>query len=608
MVHCHAGCAQDDVINALKLKNLWPDLRKERMDAPAPFVPMKLGQGKGKVVATYDYTDEHGELLFQAVRYEPKDFRQRKPMPDGSWLWSIKGVRRVLYRLPELIDNIAAGKTIYIVEGEKDVEAARSIGLAATCNAMGADNGNGNKWMADFGDVFRGADVVIVPDQDDPGIKHTERVIDTLQGKAARVRVANPTTGKDLADWIAAGATEKDILAEAVDAFEVTTEQPQLKTDVTLLTASPAVVSAPAKDLFIDAYDLMLNLQPTNWLIKGFIERDSLALVYGPSNAGKSLFAIDIICHAAYGNAWNGHKVKEGPAFYIAGEGQNGLGKRFAAWHIHNRVKFDKKRIHISSKPMQTLDEDSVKEFSDWIAQRCEEIGQAPGTVTIDTLARNYGPGDENSTQDMTQFIHMLDKWVKNRFNCTVILVHHSGHTAERARGSSALRAAVDAEYEITKDDAGNVAFVCKKMKDAEFPPDLMFKIKAVELPGLLDDDGNPVYSATVELSDDAINLVITTRGDGTQVKAKEFIELLQHGWLTIKELAESIQISEKQARSAMDSLEKHGLIAFKGQGRGRKGEVTKEGMEALSLTGAKLGVKSAAPWKNSGVSKDGDD
>ena len=146
-----------NVISHLRHLGLWPDSGKsEGTRALPPPVQVNLGKpaaekpapsNRGRIVATYDYTDEHGELLYQAVRYDPKDFRQRAPNPDGSWSWSIKGVKRVLYRLPEVLAAVAEGKAIYICEGEKDVEAARALGLVATCNAMGADNGTGNKWF-----------------------------------------------------------------------------------------------------------------------------------------------------------------------------------------------------------------------------------------------------------------------------------------------------------------------------------------------------------------------------------------------------------------------------------------------------------------------------
>ncbi len=98
--------------------------------------------GQRRIVATYDYRNEAGALLYQAVRYRPKGFTQRQPDGSGGWIWNIKDVRLVLYRLPELRAADSAAP-VYLPEGEKDVENLRTLGFVATCNAMGA-----GKWRA----------------------------------------------------------------------------------------------------------------------------------------------------------------------------------------------------------------------------------------------------------------------------------------------------------------------------------------------------------------------------------------------------------------------------------------------------------------------------
>jgi hypothetical protein len=103
----------------------------------------------------YSYADESGMLLYQVIRLEPKDFRQRRPDGNGGWIWSLGGTRRVLYRLPRLRSAIERAETIYIVEGEKDADALGEFGLTATTNAGGA-----NKWRLEYAETLRGADVV----------------------------------------------------------------------------------------------------------------------------------------------------------------------------------------------------------------------------------------------------------------------------------------------------------------------------------------------------------------------------------------------------------------------------------------------------------------
>jgi len=171
-------------------------------------------------VATYSYTDEDGAVLFEVVRFEPKDFRQRRPDGRGGWIWNLDHVRRVPFHLPQLL--AAKGKTVHVVEGEKDVLALERIGLVATCNPGGA-----GKWREEFAAHFRGADVVILPDNDAAGEAHARQVAASLRPIAARVRILRlPGLGpkEDVSDWIARGGTAEEI-ARLASAVEEDTDQ-----------------------------------------------------------------------------------------------------------------------------------------------------------------------------------------------------------------------------------------------------------------------------------------------------------------------------------------------------------------------------------------------
>jgi hypothetical protein len=167
----------------------------------------------GRIATTYDYTDENGQLLYQAVRYEPKDFRQRRPDGKGGWVWNLNGVRLVLYRLPELA-RAPSSRPVFVAEGEKDVDRLTEMGLVATTNAMGA-----GKWRLSYAEALTGREVVILPDNDDPGRKHAQQVAQSLQGKAASVKVVDllglPPKG-DVSDWLALPGNDKDKLLQMV--------------------------------------------------------------------------------------------------------------------------------------------------------------------------------------------------------------------------------------------------------------------------------------------------------------------------------------------------------------------------------------------------------
>ncbi|MFG0304815.1 MAG: hypothetical protein ACF8Q5_01235, partial [Phycisphaerales bacterium JB040] len=172
VLHCHAGCTQEAVVGALGLD--WSDLFTEERGPGA----------RPEIVDTYDYTDEDGRLLSQAVRFFPKDFRQRTPDGRGGWSWKLNGVRRVLYRLPQVLEAVSMDKLIHLCEGEKDVHALESIGAVATTNPMGA-----GKWRAEYSESLRGARVRIIADRDEAGLEHAQTVARALEGIAETVEI-----------------------------------------------------------------------------------------------------------------------------------------------------------------------------------------------------------------------------------------------------------------------------------------------------------------------------------------------------------------------------------------------------------------------------------
>ena len=205
-VHCsreeHAGSLQrNEKSNAYAHRLNGPCkcgvTHREEMARVTP-----IGQAAHTIDKTYDYVDAAGALLFQVVRYRPKTFRQRRPNGRGGWEYNLQGVDLVPYRLPEVVAAVAAGDAVFIAEGEKDVDALREAGCAATCNPMGA-----GKWREQFSALLAGAAVVIVRDKDDAGTKHAREVFASLRNVAASVRVVEARSGKDAADHLAAGHT-----------------------------------------------------------------------------------------------------------------------------------------------------------------------------------------------------------------------------------------------------------------------------------------------------------------------------------------------------------------------------------------------------------------
>ena len=247
-----------------------------------------------------------------------------------------------------------------------------------------------------------------------------------------------------------------------------------------------------------------LELTEIKWVVDDYIEADSLAQVFGDPGGGKSFVSIDLACCVATGRDWHGHQVHQGAVFYIAGEGHNGLARRFKGWELGNGTTLDGAPLFKSHRAAQLYDATEAALVADSIKTLSAECGHIPSMIVIDTLARNMG-GDENSTQDMNSFIQHLDTYLRQDYKCCVLVVHHSGAMdKDRSRGSTALKGALDAEYKCQLDSGSKtIQFESKKMKDAEMPAAKNFQITQVDLP-ILDKHGNAVkgaYLTTVDIS-----------------------------------------------------------------------------------------------------------
>jgi hypothetical protein len=203
LLHCHAGCPVDAIVSALGLTT---------SDLFASDTRTTTTTTKPKIVATYDYEAEHDTLLCQAVRYEPKDFRQRRPDGKGGWVWNMKGVNRVLYLLPDLRGRIERPEyrrehnlpdDVFVVEGEKDADRLWRQGLLATTNIGGA-----GKWRDEYTQQLVAAgvkSVVVLPDNDDPGRQHAEQVAASCHAAGLTVKVVmlpNLPPKGDVSDWL----------------------------------------------------------------------------------------------------------------------------------------------------------------------------------------------------------------------------------------------------------------------------------------------------------------------------------------------------------------------------------------------------------------------
>ncbi|HEX8867666.1 MAG TPA: hypothetical protein VF821_18550, partial [Lentzea sp.] len=198
LLHCYGGCSQESVVEELRGRNLWPEHARYVNNTHNDRIE----------IAAYDYRDADNRLLYQAVRYFPKEFRQRRPSGQNRWTWNLDGVGRVLYRLPDLL-QADQQRFRFILEGEKDVDRAWAMGLVATCNVGGA-----GKWRDEYSEHFRGQRVAIIADNDEAGTNHARDVARSLMGIATEIRVLElPEIDEhgDLSDWLDDGGTREQL-------------------------------------------------------------------------------------------------------------------------------------------------------------------------------------------------------------------------------------------------------------------------------------------------------------------------------------------------------------------------------------------------------------
>jgi AAA domain-containing protein/Toprim domain-containing protein len=372
LVHCHAGCAFDAVVTALGIE------KRELFADGTPHT----------ILATYDYTDAEGTVLFQVVRFAPKEFRQRRPDGLGGWTWNLNGVRRVLYHLPQLRAAVSAGQRVFIVEGEKDVAAVERAGYAATCNPGGA-----GKWRATYTAELRGADVMIVADQDDPGRAHARAVAQTLRGVAARVVLVLPAAGKDVSDHLAAGRKLSDL--------------------VPLADASAATSSSAADGLTHIRELLAEPDDAVSWIVDGLLPAGGLSVFGGKPKGGKSTTARAIALRVARGEPVLGRATTKGPVIYLGLEDP----RRVTKGHLRTlgaRAE-DDLYVFTGHRPDEALT---------WLAGVLAKVD--PVLVVVDTLQHLLGVSDLNDYARVVAALGPVLALVRTR-RVHLMLVHHAG-------------------------------------------------------------------------------------------------------------------------------------------------------------------------------------
>lgn len=228
--------------------------------------------------------------------------------------------------------------------------------------------------------------------------------------------------------------------------------------------------------------------QQVRWTVKHVIPASSIGMLFGGSGTFKSFIALDAGLHVVHGLPWMGRQTKQAPVLYIAAEGGAGLWSRINAWHRARNLKWGDVPFYVVPAALD-LGADSWR-----VVDAAQALGVSPGMVIIDTLSQTYA-GEENSANEMAAYLRELGTRFRELWQCTVLLVHHTGHQAtERPRGSSAIRSNVDFLLGVFRDEKEMLATLTSvKQKDGELMSDATFALNVVDLG--VDEDGDKLTS-----------------------------------------------------------------------------------------------------------------
>jgi hypothetical protein len=225
------------------------------------------------------------------------------------------------------------------------------------------------------------------------------------------------------------------------------------------------------------------------YLIKGWLDRGAVSVVYGDANVGKSFWAIDLAHHVHEGLDWAGCRVKRSSVLYIAAEGGAMFDHRLVARGARFMVLRGPVRLTGGNSDAGSLT-DAMRQLS--------QVHGPFGLIVVDTLARVMGAADENAAPAIADLLASLDL-LRESTGAHIMLVHHHGKDAARgARGHSSLRAAIDTEISIARPEGEPFTYAkASKQRDMQGGRDMPFTLQLVTLG--TDSDGDPVTTRVVK-------------------------------------------------------------------------------------------------------------
>jgi 5S rRNA maturation endonuclease (ribonuclease M5) len=488
LMTCHAGCSIDSILEA---ESRYGGINGQDLMAPRDesFVgDEQVWTPAGNASHVYQYIDEQGELLFEVLRVPlpgaaKKTFRQRAPIPGPKpWKWNMDGVRRVLYKLPEVLEAKATGNIVYVVEGEKDVETLRSRAqVVATTSPMGA-----GKWQPEYTEMLAGANVIIIADADATGRNHARHVKAELEQAGCMVSLREAANGhKDVTEHFNAGGTLDTLI-------ETAPEQAEQKQSygVDILEAIKRVVS------------------PKSFVIPGTLAQGDRLLLTGFEGHGKSTLCQQMAVQAAAGIHWWTHQSIE-PQRVVVVDSENHPDQILEKWQ--NLVGLAARHDHPIQPGMLTIVEawdDDIDLTSDeghaWLVERIHAY--KPQLMVIGPLY-NLSSRDLSEHATVGKMKQVIND-ARSHYGTAFVMEHHAPHRnpgdtkrSVRPYGSSTFLKWPDFGYGIAPMEQEGVYEWAKtrfpRVRNRQFPTHLRWGKPNTDewmwMPCLVDEDSGQV-------------------------------------------------------------------------------------------------------------------
>jgi hypothetical protein len=477
----------------------------------------------------WEYADEHGSVLFVKQRYKTSDtkgktYKLLRVLEDGTRQASMQGARVIPYRLSDVLEAGLQAKPVFIAEGEKAADALASIGVFTSTSHTGAGS-----WPAANSAWFADLNIVLVPDNDQPGYRYASLVASALLPIAKSVRLLALPVGhtQDAFEWVAAGGDKAQLmtlckgLQPVLDAESIVYLPPPAaeELDAEAFEPEPALELVPEESkIRIEPWDTIQD-EPVEWLIQDVLPRRGFSALFGPPGSFKSFCALSFAHSVATGSAWMGKEVTTpGGVLYLCAEGFGGMGARIKACRLHNKTEPGAPVFVIRQQLNLRSSKEDIQQLLLAITNLVQREQIRFELVIIDTLARSFGSGNENDSSDMGAFISSLSK-IQRLLDCALMIVHHPGKDLTKgARGHSSLHGALDSEFELQRLDsalqdnmyAGSGNITCTKQKDGSDGAKYGFRMVKVNL-----DNGRLGFDNTQSLAVEAADIVVNVQQVG---------------------------------------------------------------------------------------------